>query len=62
MGPTVGQVARYAGISVRTLPHYDELKLLSPSGRTRAGYRRYDDADLQRLQQILFYRELGFAL
>jgi DNA-binding transcriptional MerR regulator len=58
----VGQVARYAGISVRTLHHYDELKLLSPSGRTRSGYRRYDDADLQRLQQILFYRELGFPL
>jgi MerR family transcriptional regulator, thiopeptide resistance regulator len=59
---SVGQVARYAGVSVRTLHHYDELKLLSPSARTRAGYRRYDDADLQRLQQILFYRELGFSL
>jgi DNA-binding transcriptional MerR regulator len=62
MDHSVGQTARYAGVSVRTLHHYDELKLLSPSGRTRAGYRRYDDADLQRLQQILFYRELGFSL
>ncbi|HKS98239.1 MAG TPA: MerR family transcriptional regulator [Rugosimonospora sp.] len=62
MGYSVGQVARYAGVSVRTLHHYDERKLLSPSGRSRAGYRRYDDGDLQRLQQILFYRELGFAL
>jgi MerR family transcriptional regulator, thiopeptide resistance regulator len=59
---SVGQVARYAGVSVRTLHHYDEIKLLSPSGRDRAGYRRYDDSDLQRLQQILFYRELGFPL
>lgn len=62
MGYSVGQVARFAAVSVRTLHHYDELKLLSPSGRTRAGYRRYDDGDLQRLQQILFYRELGFSL
>jgi MerR family transcriptional regulator, thiopeptide resistance regulator len=59
---SVGQVARFAGVSVRTLHHYDELKLLSPGGRSRAGYRRYDDADLVRLQQILFYRELGFPL
>lgn len=62
MANTVGQVARLAGVSVRTLHHYDEIGLLSPSGRTRAGYRRYDDADLERLQQILFYRELGFPL
>jgi MerR family transcriptional regulator, thiopeptide resistance regulator len=59
---SVGQVARYAGVSVRTLHHYDEVKLLSPGARTRAGYRRYDDGDLQRLQQILFYRELGLSL
>lgn len=61
-GYTVGQVARVARVTVRTLHHYDEIGLLSPSGRTRAGYRRYDDADLERLQQILFYRELGFPL
>lgn len=61
-GYTVGQVARAARVTVRTLHHYDEIGLLSPSGRTRAGYRRYDDADLDRLQQILFYRELGFPL
>ncbi|MEV4625738.1 MerR family transcriptional regulator [Micromonospora sp. NPDC049523] len=58
----VGKVARIAGVTVRTLHHYDEIGLLSPSGRTGAGYRRYDDADLERLQQILFYRELGFPL
>ncbi|MGW4461201.1 MerR family transcriptional regulator [Micromonospora sp. NPDC004704] len=58
----VGKVARIAGVTVRTLHHYDEIGLLSPSGRTGAGHRRYDDGDLERLQQILFYRELGFPL
>ncbi|MGY0230263.1 MerR family transcriptional regulator [Longispora urticae] len=62
MGYSVGQVAKFAGVTVRTLHHYDEIGLLSPSGRTRAGYRRYDDADLERLQSLLFYRELGFPL
>ncbi|MCM2420064.1 MULTISPECIES: MerR family transcriptional regulator [unclassified Streptomyces] len=62
MGYSVGEVAGYAGITVRTLHHYDEIGLLSPGGRSHAGHRRYDDADLDRLQQILFYRELGFPL
>lgn len=62
MGHSVGQVARFAGVTVRTLHHYDEIGLLSPSGRSGAGHRRYDDADLDRLQRILFYRELGFPL
>ncbi|MFE2147968.1 MerR family transcriptional regulator [Streptomyces sp. NPDC059456] len=62
MGYTVGQVSAFAGVTVRTLHHYDKAGLLSPGERSRAGYRRYDDADLARLQQILFYRELGFAL
>ncbi|WP_433531657.1 MerR family transcriptional regulator [Micromonospora sp. CA-263727] len=59
---TVGQVAKLAGVTVRALHHYDEIGLLSPSGRTGAGYRRYDDADLERLQLIRYYRELGFPL
>jgi DNA-binding transcriptional MerR regulator len=59
---TVGEVARLAGITVRTLHHYDEVGLLSPSGRTASGYRRYDHSDLVRLQRILGYRELGFGL
>jgi DNA-binding transcriptional MerR regulator len=59
---TVGEVARLSGVTVRTLHHYDETGLLRPSGRTSGGYRLYDDGDLARLQQILFYRELGFAL
>ena len=59
---TVGEVARLAHVSVRTLHHYDEIGLLTPSGRTASGYRLYDPEDLQRLQQILFYRELEFGL
>ncbi|MEV4808515.1 MerR family transcriptional regulator [Micromonospora avicenniae] len=62
MAYTVGQVAKLAGVTVRTLHHYDEIGLLSPSGRTSTGYRRYDDADLERLQLIRHYRELGFPL
>ncbi|MCP2321750.1 DNA-binding transcriptional MerR regulator [Hamadaea flava] len=62
MSHTVGQVAELAGVTVRTLHHYDEIGLLTPGGRTSAGYRRYDAADLDRLQQILLYRELGFSL
>jgi MerR family transcriptional regulator, thiopeptide resistance regulator len=62
MSLTVGAVARLAGVTVRTLHHYDEIGLLSASDRSEAGYRRYADADLERLQRILFYRELGFGL
>mgnify|MGYP000085348729 CR=1 FL=1 len=62
MSHTVGAVARLAGVTVRTLHHYDEIGLLAPSARSEAGYRRYADADLERLQRILFYRELGFGL
>lgn len=59
---TVGEVARLAGVSVRTLHHYDEVGLLPPSGRSEAGYRLYAPADLERLRRILFYRELDFTL
>jgi DNA-binding transcriptional MerR regulator len=59
---TVSQVAKLAGLSVRALHHYDELGLLTPSSRTESGYRLYSEADLERLQQILFFRELAFPL
>ena len=59
---TVGQVAHLAGVTVRTLHHYDEIGLLAPTDRTPSGYRRYGLADLERLRRILFYRELGFPL
>ena len=62
MSYTVGKVARLAGVTVRALHHYDEIGLLSPSDRSGAGYRRYDDSDLERLQQIMYYRELEFPL
>ncbi|MER7762951.1 MerR family transcriptional regulator [Streptomyces sp. NPDC097619] len=62
MSWSVGQVAGFAGVTVRTLHHYDAIGLLCPSGRSGAGHRRYEDADLDRLQRILFYRELGFPL
>jgi DNA-binding transcriptional MerR regulator len=59
---SVGQVAGSAGVTIRAFHHYDEIRLLSPSGRSAAGYRIYEEADLERLQRILFYRELGFTL
>ncbi|MGB4593591.1 MAG: MerR family transcriptional regulator [Coriobacteriia bacterium] len=59
---TVSDVARTANVSVRTLHHYDEIGLLHPSGRSDAGYRLYTDADLELLQQVLFFKELGFEL
>lgn len=62
MGHTVGEVARLASVSVRTLHHYDGIGLLEPSERTAAGYRLYSAADLTILQQILFFKELGFGL
>jgi DNA-binding transcriptional MerR regulator len=58
----VGEVAALAGVTVRTLHHYDRIGLLSPSERTAAGYRRYSADDLDRLHQVLLYRELGFSL
>ena len=59
---TVKQISSLTGVSVRTLHHYDSIGLLKPTAVTEAGYRLYDDAALQRLQQILLYRELGFPL
>lgn len=59
---TVGRLARLAGITVRTLHHYDEIGLVTPSERTAAGYRVYGPADVDRLRQVLTYRRLGFGL
>jgi len=59
---TVGQLAALAHVTVRALHHYDEIGLLTPTGRTDAGCRRYSERDVERLQQVLFYRELGFPL
>ncbi len=59
---TVGQVATQLDVTVRTLHHYDEIGLVTPSDRSRAGYRLYTDDDLTRLQHVVVYRRLGFAL
>lgn len=59
---TVKQVSARTGVSVRTLHHYDAVGLLHPARVTEAGYRLYDEAELERLQSILLFRELGFSL
>jgi len=59
---TVGQVAEQLGVTVRTLHHYDDIGLLVPSERTSAGYRLYTAGDITRLQHVVVYRRLGFAL
>ena len=59
---TVNEVSKLTGVSIRTLQYYDRIGLLNPAGRTEAGYRLYDDAALERLQQILLFRELEFPL
>ena len=59
---TVGQVSEELGVTVRTLHHYDQIGLLRPSVRSPAGYRLYTEADLERLQNIVVYRRLGFPL
>lgn len=58
----VKEVADLAGVSVRTLHHYDRMELLKPSEVLDNGYRLYSDADLAKLQQILFFKELDFPL
>jgi DNA-binding transcriptional MerR regulator len=59
---SVGDVSRVSGVTVRTLHHYDAVGLLAPGQRSPAGYRLYSEDDLERLERILFYRELGFPL
>lgn len=59
---TVHEVVNLTGITTRTLHYYDEIGLLNPSIITDAKYRLYTDNDLRRLQEILFFREVGFAL
>ena len=59
---TVNEVSKLTGVSIRTLQYYDKIGLLHPTGYTDAGYRLYDDTDLERLQHILLFRELEFPL
>lgn len=59
---TVNEVSRLTGVSIRALQHYDKIGLLKPAEYSESGYRLYDDASLERLQQILLFRELEFPL
>ncbi|MEW2398171.1 MerR family transcriptional regulator [Streptomyces sp. NPDC046862] len=61
-GLTVGAVADVAGVTVRTLHHWDEIGLARPSGRTPSGYRLYTQSDLDRIDRVLAYRESGLGL
>ena len=58
----MGRLAELAGVTVRTLHHYDEIGLVCPSARTAAGYRVYSAGDVERLREVLAYRRLGFGL
>jgi len=59
---SVGQLARLAGVSVRTLHHYDDIGLLRPAHVAANGYRLYWRPELLRLQEIMFYRDVGLSL
>jgi DNA-binding transcriptional MerR regulator len=59
---SVNEVAKETGITIRTLHYYDKIGLLSPSTLSEANYRYYSKEDLDKLQQILFYKEVGFEL
>ncbi len=58
----IGEVAEATGMSLRTLRHYDEVGLLTPSGRTEGGFRLYSQADVERLLLIRRMKPLGFTL
>ena len=59
---TVNEVSKLTGVSIRTLQYYDQIGLLKPAEYTESGYRLYDDAALEKLQQILLFKELEFPL
>lgn len=59
---TVKEISELTGISARTLHYYDEIGLFQPTSKSEAGYRLYDDKALQKLQQILFFREFDIPL
>ncbi|MED1793384.1 MerR family transcriptional regulator [Brevibacillus nitrificans] len=58
----VGDLARLAGLTVRTLRYYDQIGLFSPSGHSDSGHRMYNEADIQLLQKILSLKDLGLSL
>ena len=58
----IGEAAKKAGVSAKMIRHYEQIKLLQPAGRTAAGYRQYDEADIERLKFIRRARLLGFSI
>ncbi|MGR5906870.1 MerR family transcriptional regulator [Bacillus paranthracis] len=56
---SIQQLTRETGVTVRTLRYYDQIDLLKPSGKTEGGHRLYSEADVIRLQQILFFKGNG---
>ncbi|QNG20767.1 MerR family transcriptional regulator [Rhodococcus triatomae] len=61
-GIKVGALAEQSGLTVRTLHHYDQVGLVSPSARTSAGHRLYVDADVDRLYRVVVLRQLGLSI
>ena len=59
---TIKELSELTGVSARALRYYDEIGLFHPTGRSEAGYRLYEENDLQTLQQILYFRELDIPL
>ena len=58
----IHEVAKLTGITIRAMHCYDEISLLEPAKADKTKYRLYSENDLEKLQQILFYREVGFSL
>lgn len=59
---TIKEISKIAGVSIRTLRYYDEIELLKPTQLTEKGYRLYDQKAIEKLQEIMFFRELEFSL
>lgn len=59
---TVKEVSKLTGVTIRTLQYYDTIGLLPATEHTESGYRLYDDTAMERLQQILLFKELEFPL
>lgn len=59
---TTGEAAKISGLTIRTLQHYDNIGLLPATGRTQSGRRYYTDNDMQKLEQVVLYKNLGFTL
>ncbi len=59
---TIGKIAKIVGVTIRTLQHYDNMGIVPASGRTEGGRRYYTENDIVKLEQVIFYRNLGLSL